>query len=312
MFKKLFVFAAIMLFAASAFAQDCSNVSKEGDPGFFYGFPGPGSIQDIFAGQTLCYELGPANFGFVSGTCTAMDTFCVHLVETAGWTVTAPDAGVCFTLNSGYLTGVEVCVTAPCDVIICDYDTIIAQFAFCDDTLACRPECGDCENPNIYNGNPYYNLDTLILHVVAAPPALYVVQDSIYNITFGQTAAYVPFDVCNGDPCALPTTYGYTISNTGTIPGAQNGSSVVVAGGECEPVYWVGDAGATPPCTYETLTIIVWTTAEPIVYDTCVQLVHVIEKKSVPLFTAPVVTILVLAMILSAAVFMRRRAASKA
>ena len=159
---------------------------------------------------------------------------------------------------------------------------------------------------------PWPIAHTLIFHVVAAPPALFVMQDSLFEITFGQTAAYVPFDVCNGDPCAPPTLYGYSITAAGVnIPGAQSGSDISVNGGECEPVYWIGDAGATPPCTYETLTIIVWTTAPPIVYDTCVQLVHVIERKSVPLFTAPVVTILVLAMILSAAVLMRRRAVSK-
>jgi hypothetical protein len=310
MFKKLFLFAAIMMFAASAFAY-CPT--KEGDPAFFYGFPA--TVEDIFAGQTLCYELGPANFGFVSGTCTGPDTFCVHVEDAAGWDITGPDIGACFLLNPGYLTGIEVCVTAPCDVVICDYDTVIAWMAYCDDTLACRVDCGDCENPNWYGDppNPYYWMDTLILHVVAAPPALYVVQDSLYNITFGQTAAYVPFDVCNGDPCAPPTTYGYSITQTGnTIPGTVPGSTVTVDGGECEQVFWVGDAGAVPPCTYEELTIIVWTLTEPVVYDTCVQIVHVIESKSVPLFTAPVVTILVLAMILSAAVFMRRRAASKA
>jgi hypothetical protein len=66
-------------------------------------------------------------------------------------------------------------------------------------------------------------------------------------------------------------------------------------------------------CTYDTLTIIVWSLAGPTIwYDTCVQRVHVVTPVPVPLFTVPVVTILVLALILAAAVFMRRRAVSRA
>jgi hypothetical protein len=309
MFKKLFLLAAIMVFAASANAQPgCDNFVRDGDPGFFWCFDN--AQEDIFPGQTLCWEVAPANFGFVSTICTEMDTFCVHAISAQGWAVSGPDLDLCFTQDAGTYVTLDICITAPCDVNVCDYDTLYAIHAFCDDTLACRPECDDCED-SYYNGWRY-NIDTLLLHVVAAPPALYVVQDSLYEISFGQTAAYVPFDICNGDPCAPPTTYGYAITQTyATIPGAQSGTTVLVAGGECEQVYWIGDAGATPPCTLEELTIIAWTTSPPIVYDTCVQLVHVIERKSVPLFTAPVVTILVLAMILSAAVFMRRRAVSK-
>jgi len=309
MLKKFYLFAAIMVFATAASADCLDNYTMDGDPGFFWCFDN--AVEEIFPGQTLCFEIAPANFGFVSTTCTGPDTFCVHGESEQGWAITGDDIDVCFILNSGSYTTLDFCITAPCEVDICDYDTVYAYFSFCDDTLACRWECPDCEE-NWYSGVPRYNIDTLLLHVVAAPPALYVVQDSLYEISFGQTAAYVPFDVCNGDPCAPPTTYGYTITQTySTIPGAQSGSTVLVPGGECEQVYWIGDAGATPPCTLEELTIIVWTTAPPIVYDTCVQLVHVIERKSVPLFTAPVVTILVLAMILSAAVFMRRRAVSK-
>lgn len=310
MFKKLFLLAAILVFASAANAQvGCENVYRQGDAGFFWCFDN--ATEDIFAGQTLCWTVAPANFGFVSTTCPDADTFCVHATSTQGWTVSGADLDICFTQDPGTYVTLDICVTAPCEVEICDYDTIYAYHAFCDDTLGCRPECDDCEE-NWYGGIPRYNIDTLILHVVAAPPALYIVQDSLYEISFGQTAAYVPFDICNGDPCAPPTLYGYTITDAvGTIPGAQQGSNVLVAGGECEPVYWIGDAGATPPCTMAELTIIAWTTTPPIVYDTCVLLVHVIERKSVPLFTAPVVTILVLAMILSAAVVMRRRAVSK-
>jgi hypothetical protein len=309
MLKKFFLFAAMMVFATAASADCLDNYTMDGDPGFFWCFDN--AQEDIFAGQTLCFEIAPANFGWISTLCPDPDTFCVHGESEQGWTITGEDLNVCFILDPATYTTMDFCITCPCEVEICDYDTVYATMAFCDTNGICAPECGDCED-NFYSGAWRYNIDTLLLHVVQSPPALYIVQDSLYEISYGQTSAFVPFDVCNGDPCAPPTTYGYTITAAGTnIPGAQQGATVVVDGGECEPVYWVGDAGATPPCTYEELTIIVWSTTPPLAYDTCVQLVHVIERKSVPLFTAPVVTILVLAMILTAAVFMRRRAAGK-
>jgi hypothetical protein len=304
-----------MVFAASAAWAQCENLSKDGDPAFIWGFPGPEVVIDIYAGQTLCFEMAPANLGHWEGvTCPEIDTFCVHIESMQGWMVTGEHLDECYLLNAGYLTTMDACITAPCDVEVCDYDTVYAWNVFCDDTLACRVDCGDCIDPNVSpsSGNAYYYIDTLYLHVVAAPPALYIVQDSLYEITFGQTAAYVPFDICNGDPCADPTQYGYLITQThGTIPGVQDDVNITVAGGECGQVFWIANAGATPACTEEELTIIAWAITGPVAYDTCVQIVHVVERKAVPLFTAPVVTILVLAMILTAAVFMRRRAVSR-
>ncbi|MCU0639576.1 MAG: hypothetical protein MUF59_06885, partial [Candidatus Krumholzibacteria bacterium] len=94
------------------------------------------------------------------------------------------------------------------------------------------------------------------------------------------------------------------LNTTGTVTG--------VLGGLCADVYGIVDAGDANVCDYDTLTIIAWDAATGTVYDTCVQVVHVVEPVPVPLFTTPVVTILVLAMILAAAVIMKRTAISKA
>jgi hypothetical protein len=79
-----------------------------------------------------------------------------------------------------------------------------------------------------------------------------------------------------------------------------------VDGGACVDVYGIIDGGTANVCDYDELTIIVWDDATGTVYDTCVQLIHVVTPVPVPLFTAPIVTILVLVMILAAAVIMKR------
>ncbi|MDD3642125.1 MAG: hypothetical protein PHQ19_01475, partial [Candidatus Krumholzibacteria bacterium] len=87
---------------------------------------------------------------------------------------------------------------------------------------------------------------------------------------------------------------------------------VTVDGGACLDIYGIIDAGAANVCDYDELTIIAWDNATGTVYDTCVQLIHVVTPVPVPLLTAPVVTILVLAMILAAAVIIRRAMAAGA
>jgi hypothetical protein len=289
---------------------------KEGDPALYVDFGE--DTRDVIHGETVCWTIGPANFGFVSATCPDPDTFCVDVVETAGWLCSAdPPLGECTILDPGYLWWQEICICVPCDAQTCEYDTIIATMAYCywcgDDTLFCAPECGDCENPNWYGGNPYYSSDTVIVHVIDPPPALVIEQPDSTNVGAGQTAAYIPFQICNADPCALPTDYGYCITSVGSvnIPAIVQCDTITVSGGECAAIYGVIDAGTALECEYDTLTIIAWTIVPPIIYETCWQWIHVVEEE-VPLFTTPVVTILVLAMILAAAVFMKRRAASRA
>jgi hypothetical protein len=306
--KKLTILALIMLLPAAVTAD---TVTKEGDPGFFFGFPG-GTI-DIYPGQTIALTPAPTNFGFVSGSCTAGDTFCVHMADTAGWTL-GPDPD-CFTLGSGsYIPGYEVTVTCPCEVNLGDLNLVTATMAFCDVSGVCQPDSGDCEDPNFYGGNPYYYQATQVFQVVEAPPALFVLQDTLFFVEEGVTTAYIPFGVCNGDPCAPPTDYDYIITSVGWVGGAINqpGTATAVLGGTCKDVFGLVDASLATVCDYDTLTIVVWDVATGTAYDTCVQAIHIVEPVPVPLFTAPVVTILVLAMILAAAVIMKRHAVSKA
>ena len=307
--KTLLIALALTLIPVFALAA----ATYEGDPAFYVDFGV--DTHDIIAGETVCFTVGPCNFGFVSAVCPGTDTFCVWATETAGWTITAdPPLEECYILDGGYLWWQDICITAPCEVEVCDYDTLTIYMSYCNDLLECEHVADPCEDPNLYGGDPYYSSDQVILHVVESPPALYILQDSLYLVEQGQTAAYIPFSICNGDPCADPTVYDYSIASKGLIGAGfpQGGTTDPIPGGECLDIYGIVDAGLADVCDYDTLTIIAWDAATGTVYDTCVQIVHVIEPVPVPLFTTPVVTVLVLAMVLSAAVFMRKRAASRA
>jgi hypothetical protein len=327
--KKLFAILALTLLLVPGFvmAQAPAGCSWEGDPCLRYGWgqadglpfnqPGP-DYADIYAGATLIYTLAPYNATpYNTMGCTGDDTLCFELYETAGWTIALdPPAGEPIELPAGgYIWWQEIDITAPCDAEVGDVDTLIAKCAYTNIAGVCAPECGDCEDPDVRPATmvPYYNADTLYVTVVASPPALGVLQDTLTLVDRGQTQAFVPFTICNQDDCAPPTLYSYAITSVGgpRIPAINQTGSATVDGGACKDVYGVIDAGTALACDYDTLTIIVWT-PEPVLYDTCVQVIHVIEPEPVPLFTVPVVTILVLALILAAAVFMRRRAVSRA
>ncbi|MBU8923057.1 MAG: hypothetical protein KOO63_14660 [Bacteroidales bacterium] len=287
-------------------AGECS---MEGDPAFFVGFPG-GTIN-VIRGESWCHDIAPTNFGFVSTTCPDDDTFCVHITDDLGWTISAtPEAlASCFEVNAGSYFWETVCITVPCDATIGATNTLTAFMAFCDLAGVCAPDCGDCEEPNWYSGNPYYQTITQDFEVIESPPALYILQDTLYYVEQGQTAAYIPFSICNGDPCAAATDYGYSITSLGVVGTAidQSGTAVGVPGGACDEVYGIIDAGLADVCDYDTLVIIAWDSATGSVYDTCVQVIHVVEPVPVPLFGTPVVVILVIAMILTAAIIMKKR-----
>jgi hypothetical protein len=312
-----------MVHIATECVLDCY---KEGDPGLYRHFNTPegDNVVEVVKGESICWLLGPANFGF-QGYCPAPDTFCMHITEQQGWvSLIAPPIDEAHLLDPGYLWWQDLCIEVPCEAIVCTYDTIIAQMAYvywCGDTIMggdplffCATECIDsCMDPNIHYGDPKPQIDTIILHVMESPPALNILQPDTTLVGEGQTAAYIPFQVCNDDFCAPPTDYGYRITSQGSanITPITMTDTVSVPGGECLDVYGILDAGAAIDCEYDTLTIIAWTLDPIPYYDTCGQVIHVIGGV-VPLFSMPVVTILVLAMILAAAVIMRRRAASKA
>jgi hypothetical protein len=182
--------------------------------------------------------------------------------------------------------------------------------------LTCAPECGDSYDPNIrFSGGVYqmlYNADTLILTVVEPPNPISIEQDTLTLIDQGTSQAYIPFTVGNAWPPF--TGFGYNITSKGHVGEAINTSgTLTIPGGTEVKVYGILDASEEVICTFDTLTIIVWSLAGPTIwYDTCVQCVHVVAPLPVPLFTVPVMTILALALILAAVVFMRRRAVSGA
>ena len=320
--KKLILVALVVILLPSmANAYDL----KQGDPAFYFDFAG-GTIS-VIRGETWCEVLYAGQFSWASTTCTAiMDTFAVVTSDVQGWPITNTFIGFeqgtegedaeakCYIINDDgvdswyYVT--EVCFTVPCEATVGDLNTVTAQMAYCDETMTAQPDSGDCEDPNVRSGPvDCWSTITQDFEVVESPPALYILQDTFYYVEQGQTSAYIPFSICNGDACAPATDYHYVITSDGTIGPAlnQTGTAAGLVGGTCGNVYGIVDAGSATVCTWDVLTIIAWDDAGT-VYDTCVQEVHVVEPIPVPLFNAPVVTILVLAMILAAAVIMKRHA----
>jgi len=294
-------------------AGECS---KEGDPGFYFDFPG-GTIT-LIRGESWCEHLYAANMYWASATCTGLlDTFCVTAGDDLGWPVTNSVPG-CQILDDNlgvWYYELDICITVPCEAVVGETNTLTVQMSYCDINGVCAPDCGDCEDPNWRSEGTIACFSTITqgFEVVASPPALYILQDTLYIIEQGQTAAYVPFSICNGDACAPPTDYDYLITSLGNVGSAlnQGGTASSVVGGECSDVYGIVDAGTAAVCTWDTLTIIVWDAATGTVYDTCVQAIHVVEPIPVPIFSAPVVTVLVLIMIAAAAVVMKRSVANR-
>jgi hypothetical protein len=247
---------------------------------------------------------------------TDADGYCIEYDDTCATT--------CAPYTVSWLMGVDVCITVPCDQgdLTGQTNTLTTKLVYCDDTMTPQPDTTDCVEPNIRN--PYdwagetgpvevYSTLTMDFLVVASPPPLTIFQDTLYYVEEGVISAYVPFSLCNGDLCAGISDYDYVITSNGTVGPAlnQTGTASGVGPGECADIYAIVDASTSLACQYDTLTIIAWDVATGLTYDTCVQAIHVVEPVPVPLFTAPVVTILVLAMILAAAVIMKRHAVSK-
>jgi len=337
--KKLLVILALAVLLVPGIVMAVpSYCTWNGDPVLRYGFnhgtlvagtfvanppgtynqPGP-DFGTIMPGQTLTKLIGcgdGGNAGSVPGCgiAGAPDSFCVAASSKRGWATSgSPALGSLriLALGPGYVWYQYVSLTAPCAATIGTIDTFIASEHYWN-TMGgvCAPECGDCTEPNMRLGVPYYHSDTLIVTVIASPPPLTILQDSLTLVDQGQTQAYIPFSICNTDACN--PAYSYNIKSKGHIGAAINTSgSTSVPGGTCVSVYGVINAGSALVCDLDTLTIIAWG-GVPTMYDTCVQIIHVVSPEPVPLFTVPVVTILVLALILAAAVFMRRRAVSRA
>lgn len=313
--KKLALFLAVAVLLPTV---AMAGITKDGDPGWHISGSTPWpDTTFVIAGQSYTSpRIGATNWGIASTLCTLADTFCVVQSDQLGWAISwaapGPTTGGPFILDPGFLFYYYLHVDVPCSVTPGDLNIVTLQMAYADETT-CYPDSGDCEDPNIYGGVPKYSIRNQPFRVVESPPALYILQDTLYFVEQGQTAAYIPFSICNGDPCAPPTGFSYVITSTGVVgPAINQSGSIIADGGACVDVYGVIDGGAANVCDYDLLTIVVWDTETGTVYDTCVQEIHVVTPVPVPLMTAPVVTILVLAMILAAAVIMKRHAVSKA
>jgi len=328
--KKLLVILAlaVLLVPGVVMAQP-PGCTWDADPAIRIGWSGVQAqkgidYRNVLPGQTLAYTIRMQNAyangvsGWVScnADCDIVDTFCTHVSTRRGWTINCVEGlDVPYELPSCYVYDHHITIQAAggCNATVGEKDTIIVSMVYTRTTDAvCAPECGDCMDPDWRGTGPLYNADTLIVTVVAPTNPITIVQDTLTLVDHGATQAYIPFTVGNAWACF--TGFGYNIKSKGHVGGALDyTSTVTVPGGQTRPVYGILDASEAAICTYDTLTIIVWSLAGPTIwYDTCVQRVHIVEPVPVPLFTVPVVTILVLALILAAAVFMRRRAVSRA
>jgi len=337
--RKSILLALTILLAASAFSQNVSAAcSREGEaairfcwgmiyagwtgytpPAGWYNTARNGGIDSVAGvpGAALAYRVGPYNAtAWTPPNCTALDTFCYRVVDQLGWSIVLnPVAGTPVELDAGgYFWTQYVTINIPCSAPAGTRNLVVGQTHYTDTNGDCDYTCGDCTDPSYRSGRAWYSYDSLLVKVIPPlpPPAPSILQDTLTVVEQGQTQAYIPFSLCNGDPC-FTVNMGYTLKSKGHVGPALNiNTTVAVPAARCADIYGIIDAGTAAICTYDTLTMIAWTIVGTPLYDTCVQVIHVVEPQAIPLFTVPVVTILVLALILAGAVFMRRRAVSRA
>jgi len=300
-----------------------TECSRDGDPVMRYGWreldcppasqPGV-DYAAMHRGESLTFRIGPGNAGetWMPPQCKAQDTLCCHVTDTRGWSITGnPPLGLPKIVSPGYFWTEDVTITASCSASVGQLDTVIARVVYTDIHVACASECFDCNDPNIraVTGVRYYSSDTLVIEVVETPERIAILQDTLTLVDHGQSQAFIPFSICNADPCAGATEHRYRITSRGRVGAPIDlAGSVIVAGGYCKDVYGVVDASAAPLCAYDTLTIVAWSLAAPVTYDTCVEIIHVVEPQSVPLLSRGAVAAFVAAMLLVAARVLGRRA----
>jgi len=290
----------ILLLPAMASAQEpCPTADN------LYWYPGylPASSDTLYPGETWSYDSFAICYN-AGGTDTA-GYICIEILDTKGWIAAKTGEGVWGLPGAGCFGFWDASVTFSCDAVPGEIDTVYFITALADTLFNCRTDCA----PN----------DTFALEVYFDTPpdlrALVVLQDSITYVDQGQTAAYIPFQICydNPDICAASVDVAYNIVSTGTVgPAINTTDTVTVAPGDCETVFGVIDAGAASICDYDQLTITAYVITDPSLADTCVQVIHVVEPLPVPFLTAPFIAVFVLALVLAAAVFLRKRAKATA
>jgi C1A family cysteine protease len=258
------------------------------DPDYLF----PSGVVDIYPGQVL----GPYDLALcIEGS----DTVCIHAEDTEDWYVTG-DLDECGVYADDCFGVWQVFVEAPLTAVINDYDTVRAILAVCDVNGVCAPACG-------------VDTTTLVLQVVEPPPSIEVFQDTLTEVDQGVTQAFIPFQICNGNPASSPRDYNYNITSLGLVGPAidQSGTLLQMPGGDCGNVYGQIDASGASLDDTDTLTIIAWTgTGEDLAYDTCVQVIVVVEPVPVPLLSTVTLALLGLAAVTAAAFYLRRRAAN--
>ena len=270
----------------------------------------PASSDTLYPGETWAWEEFVMCINYQEGDPDTAAYVCMEIEDTNGWInagyiIINEGPGVFGLPGNGCWGYFPASLTFSCDTPKNQSVTIYFIAALADTNFDCRTDCAPT--------------DTFALTVyVDTPPdlrELVVYQDSITYVDQGQTAAYIPFQICydNPDLCAEAVDVEYNIVSTGTVgPAINTLDTVTVAPGDCETVFGVIDAGAASICDYDQLTITAHVISDPSLADTCVQVIHVVEPLPVPFLTAPFIAVFVLALVLAAAVFLRKRAKATA
>jgi hypothetical protein len=134
-------------------------------------------------------------------------------------------------------------------------------------------------------------------------------QDTLTYVDTGVPSAYIPFYVCNPDIESIRE-YSWNITSLGYVGDAidQSGSGTVPSGGYIK-TYGVIDASLAVEGDTDTLTIIGYTeiSGPGGSYDTCIQVVRIIEPIGSPTISPRIMVILILSLLTAAALVMRKR-----
>ena len=257
----------------------------------------------------------PANW-FPEG-CKGRDTLCFELVEYDPLTVSCkPPCGTPYILEPGYGWHQYVSLHyAPCEAIG-QWIRVIGTVAYSDTSGNCRPECGDCNNPNTdTHGRIYFSSDTLWVRVEETEDHILIDfdQDDMTLIEQGTPVAYLNFEFWNGNVCSPLRAYVYTATTKGIVGNAISQTDTIMLGEGYFRRHRVAMcASFANTCDYDTLSIEIHSLEEPVISAFASHVVHVIEPKAVPILSRHIAAVLTVLLLLAVAAFMRQRIRSAA